>query len=163
MSQPAPSPSPPPMFVVNTTAFVWHRGRYLMIVRASTKEVAPNALTPPGGKLEPPSFEGSATAPAMLEENVRREVREEVGVEVDAITYVESLAFTGTFNGVPAPVLDVVFLTRYVSGEPVAQEEEVDGLAWLTPEQVRQDPRTMWFTLDSLARTEAVRTGLGWE
>jgi len=71
-----------PMFVVNTTAFIWHQGRYLMIVRAATKEVAPGALTPPGGKLEVPSF---AAGPDhdMLEDNVRREVREEVGVEVN--------------------------------------------------------------------------------
>ena len=150
-----------PMFVVNTTAFIWHEGRYLMIVRSSTKEVAPNALTPPGGKLEVPSF-ASGPAYGMLEENVRREVREEVGVEVDQITYVESHAFEGGFRGGPVPVLDVVFLTRYVAGEPVAQEEEVDGIEWLTPDEVRGDPRTMSFTLDSLALAETVRGHLRW-
>lgn len=150
-----------PMFVVDTTAFIWHQGRYLMIVRAATKEVAPGALTPPGGKLEVPSF---AAGPVhdMLEDNVRREVREEVGVEVEAITYVESHAFEGRFNGAPVPVLDVVFLTRYVSGDPFPQEEEVDGLEWLTPEEIRRDPRTRDFTLDSLALAEAGRARLGW-
>lgn len=153
---------PPPVFVVNTTAFVWHAGRYLMIVRSSTKEVAPGALTPPGGKLEVPAF---AAGPEQdsLERNVRREVLEEVGVEVDQVTYVESHTFEGRFGGAPVPVVDVVFLTRYVSGEPVAQEEEVDGLEWLTPDAIRAHPRAMDFTLASMALAERVRSRLGWE
>lgn len=150
-----------PMFVVNTTAFIWHDGRYLMIVRSSAKEIAAGALTPPGGKLEVPSF-ASGPEYASLERNVRREVLEEVGVEVTDITYVESHSFEGRLQGAPVPVLDAVFLTRYASGEPVAQEEEVDGIEWRTPDEVRADPRTMSFTLDSLALVETVRGRLGW-
>ncbi|MEX2373658.1 MAG: NUDIX domain-containing protein, partial [Dehalococcoidia bacterium] len=64
-------------FIVNIEAFVWHDGRYLMIVRGASEEIAPNTLTPPGGKVEAADGE-----PDILEATLRREVREEAGVEV---------------------------------------------------------------------------------
>ena len=147
-----------PAFVVNAGAFIWHQGRYLMMVRGAGEEIAPGALTQPGGKMD-------ADGPMQdaVEETLRREILEEVGVEVAESVYVESHTFDGTFNGQTFPVLDLVFLCRYVSGEPRAEDpDEVAGIEWLTPDEMASDPRVMPWTRASLARVEAVRLARGW-
>lgn len=150
-------------YVVNVEAFVWDAtpapgGRYLMMVRGAAEEIAPGALAPPGGKVEATGGEQD-----IIEATLRREVREEVGVEVADPVYVESHAFEGHFDGRPSIVVDLVFLCRYASGEPRAQDpEEVVGIEWLTPDALRSDPRALPFTLASLERVEAVRRERGW-
>jgi 8-oxo-dGTP diphosphatase len=145
-------------FVVNVGAFIWHEGRYLMMVRGAGEEIAPGALTQPGGKIE-----GAGFTQDVIEGTLAREVREEVGVEIADAVYVESHTFDGAFAGETIPVLDLVFLCRYVSGDPHAEDpEEVAGIEWLTPEQLRADDRLQSWTAESLARAEAVRLRLGW-
>lgn len=147
-----------PTFVVNVEAFVWHQGRYLMMVRGASEEIAPGALTPPGGKLE-----ATGGQQDILEATLAREVREEVGVEVTDPLYVESHTFEGAFNGRAIVVVDVVFLCRYASGTPRAEDpEEVAGIEWLTPDALRADPRMLPWTAESLARVEAARLARGW-
>lgn len=161
MSDPTPTPSL--TYVVNVEAFVWDgtpppEGRYLMMVRGVSEEMTPGALTPPGGKLEATGGEQD-----ILEATLRREVLEEVGVEVVDPVYVESHAFEGQFDGRPIVVVDLVFLCRYASGEPRAQDpEEVAGIEWLTADALRSDPRALPFTLASLDRVEEVRRERGW-
>ena len=73
-------------FVVNVEGAVEKEGRYLMIVRGADVAHAPGALSFPGGKVE--AADGPDDA---LESTLRREIREEVGVEVeDDMRYVES-------------------------------------------------------------------------
>lgn len=65
-----------------------------------------------------------------LEEAVRREVREEVGVELSQITY---------FGSQPWPFpsqLMVGFRARYASGSIVVQESEIVEARWFTPAEV---------------------------
>lgn len=147
-----------PLYVVNAEAFVWHDGHYLMMVRGASEEIAPGALTPPGGKAEATGGEEG-----ILEATVRREVREEVGVEVSDVAYVESHAFEGMFGGNPIVVIDLVFLCRYASGEPRAMDaDEVAGIEWRTVEELRTDARVLPFTLASLELVERERVSRGW-
>jgi NAD+ diphosphatase len=67
-----------------------------------------------------------------LEQAVRREVREETGVEVTDIAY---------FGSQPWPFpsqLMVGFRARYESGEIEIQESEIVEARWFTPEQVQR-------------------------
>ncbi|MDA1010177.1 MAG: NUDIX domain-containing protein [Chloroflexi bacterium] len=145
-------------YVVNVGAFIWHQGRYLMMVRGAGEEIAPGALTQPGGKIELSGY-----ARDVIEATLASEVREEVGVEVADAVYVESHTFDGTFDGAVLPVLDLVFLCRYVSGEPHAEDcDEVAGIEWLTPDELGADPRVQPWTMESFERAEAVRMALGW-
>ena len=147
--------SQPPMFVVNVEAFVWRESdrRYLMLQRGASEEIAPGTLVPPGGKLELDDPREDTLARLL-----RREVLEEAGVEVTDARLAESKVFDGSFNGSPLPILDLVFWCRWVSGEPrAADPEEVASLEWLSPEEIRADPRTMEWTRASLDLVEAVR------
>jgi 8-oxo-dGTP pyrophosphatase MutT (NUDIX family) len=64
-----------------------------------------------GGKVETKIGENE-----VLEETLRREVMEEVGVQVsDSLHFVESKSFISDIGQV---VIDIVFLCKHKSGEP---------------------------------------------
>lgn len=143
------------VYIVNVEAFVYRDGRYLMIVRGLNEEIQPGTLTPPGGKVE-----GVGEVQDVLEETLRREVREETGVEVEGeVVYVESHAFGGGGR----VVVDIIFLARYKEGELRAVDaEEVDNIGWFTFDEVMADPRAMPWTRESLRRADRARKARGW-
>jgi ADP-ribose pyrophosphatase YjhB (NUDIX family) len=123
-------------YVVNVEAAVVRDDRYLLIVRGANETHAPGMLALPGGKVEQ-----AGDALTILEATLRRELREEVGVEVeDDLIYVDSTAFI-TDDG--EPVINVVFLCRHRAGDarPVASEE-VAQVMWMTAAEVLADSRT---------------------
>ena len=142
-------------YVVNVEAAVVRDGRYLMIVRGEAVPFS-GILAFPGGKMELTGESWRA-----LEETARREVREEVGVELgEEMAYVEAHVFTG---GGDQPVLDVVMLCRHGSGEAYpAAPGEVASVHWLTAEEILADQRTQVWTADSLRLAEERRRTLGW-
>ena len=134
-----------PSFVVNVEGVVSDGDRYLMAFRSEQETHAGGTLALAGGKVE-----GTDT-PEVLEETLRREIREEVGVEVDDLVYVESHSF-----GSAPPCVDVVFLCRYVSGAPRAVDPaEVSAVQWMTLEEVLAHPRTPPWIAHSLTQAEA--------
>ena len=75
-------------YIVNVEGAIVKDGRYLMVVRGE-EEYAPGGLNFPGGKVE-----GAVIADDVLEETLRREIAEEVGLEVHAeMAYLRSSAF----------------------------------------------------------------------
>ena len=136
-------------FVVNVEGAIEKEGRYLMIVRGADVAHAPGALSFPGGKVE--AADGPDDA---LESTLRREIREEVGVEVEVdMRYVESRRFD-TDDG--KRVLSVTFLCRYRSGAPSAAPAEVQAVRWMTPEQILRDAPP-WFRPEKMRRIEDAR------
>ena len=124
-----------------------------MIVRGEAVFM-PGILAFPGGKVE---LVGDAEW--ALEETARREVREEVRVELDdEIVYVESHVFTAGAT----PVLDVVVLARYRAGEPhPAAPGEVASVAWMTPGEIVAHPGAREWTVRSLELVEEKRRQVG--
>lgn len=139
------------MYIVNVEGFIADNDRYLMVIRSDREEHAPGTLSVPGGKVETAGF-----AAAILEATLRREIMEEVGVEVEAeMTYIESKLFT-IDNGVA--VVDIVFLCRYRSGTPTALDPaEVAALQWMRAADVLAHPKLPPWTRDSLLLVEAAR------
>ncbi len=69
-----------------------------------------------------------------LEEAVAREVLEEVGIEVEAISYAASQPW-------PFPSqLMIGFYARYRSGEIRVQDSEILDAAWFSPDQLPEMP-----------------------
>jgi 8-oxo-dGTP diphosphatase len=131
-------------------------GRYLMVIRGEQESHAPGVLTFIGGKVE-----DAGIADNVLEETLRREIREEAGVEVfDEMAYVESKAF---FADDGDPVVDVVFLCRYRSGRPtVGDPGEVAAVCWMTLEEILGHPKTPPWTRHSIQLAEDRRLAKGW-
>jgi len=84
-----------------------------------------------------------------------REVREEVGLEIGALRYVESHTFVGNEGN---QVVDIVFLTRYAGGEPIITDPgEVAAIEWMSTAEVLADPRCPPWIEESLRRVDAGR------
>lgn len=142
-------------YLVNVEVVVCDGSRYLMIVRSELEEHAPGALSFPGGKVEDAGFSED-----ILESTARREALEEAGVAVSDLAYVESKSFV-TDRG--DNVVDVVFLARYDSGDPVAGDpEEVGSLEWMTFDEIVNHPKSPPWTIDSIRKADTLRRQLGW-
>lgn len=125
---------------VVVTAIVVKDGKYLITRRSPNKRRFPSMWTVPGGRLEKGDYANTPKPTKdywynVLESVVRREVKEETGVEINNIDYVTSLA-TIHADGTPSIVISV--MADYVSGEVVLQEEETDMYEWVNLEEAKK-------------------------
>lgn len=116
------------------TAIIVKDSKYLITRRSLNKKRFPGKWTVPGGKLETDDYinlpkETENYWYNVLEKVLKREVKEEVGLEVKNIEYVTSLA-TVHQDGNPSLVISA--MADYDSGEVVLQEEETDKFEWVT-------------------------------
>jgi 8-oxo-dGTP pyrophosphatase MutT (NUDIX family) len=141
-------------YIVNVEGAVVKDGQYLMVVRGE-QEYAPGGLNFPGGKVE-----GVSSLDDVLEETLRREIAEEVGLEIhDEMAYVRSSAFVAEGD----PVVDVVFLCRYKAGTATAADPaEVAAVRWMTAAEAIAHPETPPWTKLSLELAERVCHERGW-
>lgn len=106
-------------------------GRLLMVRRA--KDPGKGLLAFPGGFADP-----DETAEAGL----RREVLEEVGLEVEITDYLGSHQNPYSYRGITYPVLDLFYVCRVQS--PTAerltlQTSEIAGYEWRVPEDLKPE------------------------
>jgi ADP-ribose pyrophosphatase YjhB (NUDIX family) len=130
-------------FIVNVEVVVVRDDRFLMIVRGD-EDFGAGWLTFPGGKLD---WEGEVQQ--ALEATARREVLEEVGLDVEPpVSYVES----HTFAIEDVHVLDIVMLARAGEGEARRNApDEVADVVWMTASEIMTDPRVQPWSRASLA------------
>ena len=92
----------------------------------------------------------------VLENVLRKEVRDEVGLEIKNIEYLTSLARVHEDKN---PSLVISCIADYVSGEVKLQEEETDDFAWVTLKEAR-NYKLIDGILDELALAEKKRKGI---
>ena len=143
--------------IISAEGIVWRAGRYLTIVRGKQAAHAPGMLAFPGGGIETPAVR----LEHVLEENVRREVMEETGIQIqDKLYYLESVAF---LNDERIPSVHLTFLCRYKQGEAhIASSREVDAVHWLTVDEILQHPNSPTWIRRSIRAAEHKREQLGW-
>ncbi len=145
---------------VAITAIIVKDGKYLVTRRSATKKRFPGMWTVPGGKLETDDYVGMPKDTKhywynVLERVLRREVREEVGLEIGNIEYVTSLA-TVHRDGNPSLVISCV--ADYVSGEVILKKDEADAFEWVTLEEAKTY-ELIDGIYDELAMAESRRKG----
>ncbi len=109
---------------------------YLIAKRSEREKAFPGKWTVPGGKLVtheyrtlPKSVAGYEGWYGLLDWLVRKEVREEVGLEIGPIGYVTDVVF---FRPDGYPVVTLSFWAPYAGGEVKLGKDLVDH-AWITP------------------------------
>ena len=143
-----PAPKDKELHRIAVTGIIWKQDadgtyHYLITKRSPTKKAWPSKWTVPGGGMETDDYiHGEATyanseSPqwyGAVENTLRREIREEVHVEVDEVNYLLDVAFIRP-DGIACIVLSMY--CRYKSGE-VELDEDATKYAWITADEVGQ-------------------------
>ncbi|MDO8557299.1 MAG: NUDIX domain-containing protein [Candidatus Jorgensenbacteria bacterium] len=124
---------------VAITAIVVKGGKFLITRRSPNKKRFPGTWTVPGGKMETDDYlklpkDTKDYWYNVLERTLKREVKEEVGIDIENIEYITSLA---TVHADGAPSLVISCMADYAGGEIKLQQEENDQFAWVTLEEAK--------------------------
>ncbi len=123
------------------TAIIYNKaGKYLITQRALTRKAFPGKWTVPGGGLNIDDYINSKPTNAAgqwyhaLTNTLKREVREEVGLEIGTAEYLLDITFIRP-DGVPVLILS--YHAPYLSGDVIHDDETIDS-AWVTLEEAKK-------------------------
>jgi len=125
-------------YIISVTAIIFDFDRVLITKRLPNASRFPGRWTVPGGRLEPADYTDiQPTADGVrygaIETALRREVQEEVGLEIGELQYIASMVMPGD-----TPRIFLSFSTTRIGGELRLQEAEVAAAQWVTRFEVQQ-------------------------
>lgn len=116
------------------TAIIHKDGKFLITKRSLDKKAFPGKWTVPGGGLETDDYINTKPTTEAgqwyyaVENALRREIKEEVNIEVDKPKYLLDLTFIRP-DGIPVVVLS--YYCNYVAGDVKLDDDSVD-YAWVS-------------------------------
>ncbi|MFA6340725.1 MAG: NUDIX domain-containing protein [Candidatus Paceibacterota bacterium] len=126
---------------ISLTAIIYDKeGKYLITQRSLSKKAFPGKWTVPGGGLETDDYINTKPSTSAgqwygaLESTLRREVKEEVNLEIEKPQYLLDLTFIRP-DGIPVVVLS--YYAKYKSGEVKLDEDSID-YKWVTLEEAKK-------------------------
>lgn len=127
------------LFKVIITAIVVKDGKYLVMQRAAWEKKFPSRWTVPGGKLSTDDYVNSPKDTPnywynVLEKALRREVKEESGVDIANIRYVTSLADAREGED---PSLVISCLADYAGGD-VKFDASMSDARWVSLKEAKE-------------------------
>lgn len=141
------------MFIVNVEGAVYKEEKWLLIRRSLKEEHAGGELSLIGGKVDREGFTSD-----ILERTLKREMFEEVGIEIsDSMEYVRNTSFVTTTGD---HVVDIVFLCEIEKGEPFPKsKDEVDEVLWMTTEDILKSPELPAYLKENIQAAETLKEG----
>lgn len=126
---------------VATTAIIYNaEGKFLITKRAMHKKHFPGRWTVPGGGLStddytnlPRTHIGDNQWYYSVTNALKREVKEEVGLEIDKPEYLLDLTF---IKGDGVPVLVLSYYAEYLSGDVVLDEDATE-YKWVSVDELK--------------------------
>jgi len=123
---------------ITSTAIIHKDGKYLIVQRSLNKKVFPGKWTVPGGGLEVTDYINTpkTTKDAWyyaLENSLKREIEEEVNLEVEKPNFLLDLVFIRPDN---IPVVTLSYYCAFKSGEVKLNDENVD-YKWVNLEEAK--------------------------
>lgn len=124
---------------VAITAIIKKDNKYLITRRSLNKRRFPGKWTVPGGKMETDDYlklpkDTEFYWYNVLENTLKREVKEEVGIKIDNIKYLTSLA---TIHKDGRPSLVISCLADFAEGEIELKIDENDKFAWVNLKEAK--------------------------
>ncbi|MBI2630579.1 NUDIX domain-containing protein [Candidatus Pacearchaeota archaeon] len=122
------------LFKIVIVAVIFNSDKMVLLAKRSmTEDVLPGYWGIPGGKVE-----SRGNIPDILESEIRREVHEEVGIDIKNLRYIEShLNESGKLN--------ICFVSEIDKGEPKPLDE-TEEIGWFTlkqAEEMKLTPHTL--------------------
>ena len=111
---------------IAAAAFISDEESHVLFIRRA-KAPGRGMLSIPGGFVD---------IGETAEDGLRRELREEVSLEVTRLDFLCTQPNTYHYQGVTYPVLDLFFVTQSVAGSTARALEDVESLSWLNPAEV---------------------------
>lgn len=116
--------------------------KYLIIRRSLSKKAFPGMWTVPGGGINTDDYTSTPPTHAngqwynVVEQTLRREIQEEVNVEIEKPEYLLDLTFIRPDN---VPVLVLSYMCKYRSGDVTIEGDGGDTIdfAWVTLDEVK--------------------------
>lgn len=123
---------------VAVTAIIHKDGKYLITKRSPKEKAFPNLWTVPGGRISVEDYINlPKPAPSAwygaVEKTLKREVKEEVNLEINNIRYLIDMTFVRP-DGIP--VVGLSFYADYKSGEVRLDEDSVEYV-WVTVKEAK--------------------------
>ncbi len=121
-----------------STCIIYKDNKYLLLQRSFEKKAFPGKWTVPGGGLSVDDYINTPKTTSehwyySVENSLRREIKEEAGIEVGDLKYLCDLTFIRPDN---IPVVILSFYAPYKSGE-VALDKDSINHAWVTYEETK--------------------------
>jgi len=112
--------------------------KYLLLQRSFEKKAFPGKWTVPGGGLSIDDYINTPKTTSehwyfSVENSLRREVKEEAGIEVRDLKYLCDMTFIRSDN---IPVVILSFYAPYLSGEVKLDSDSINS-AWVTYEEAK--------------------------
>ena len=128
------------MHVISVTGIVVKDGKYLITKRSLNRKSFPGKWTVPGGNLELSDYKDLPKDTkdhwySILEKALKREIKEEVNLEVKNLGYVTSLSF---IRGDGIPILVISLYGDYAGGEIKLEDESTGDYKWVSLEEARE-------------------------
>jgi 8-oxo-dGTP diphosphatase len=126
------------MHVVSITGIIIKDGKFLITQRSLSKKAFPGMWTVPGGKLELKDYVNLPKDTKqqwynIFEKVLRREIKEEVNLDIKNIKYLTSISFIRPDN---TPGIIVSLYADWANNEVKLDEESVD-YRWVTLEEAK--------------------------
>ena len=131
---------------VAVAALLLDTGNRLLLLR--------RAKDPGKGKLGLPG--GFVDVGETAEDALRREIREEVNLDVSSLEFLCTLPNDYHYKGVTYPVLDIFFVARVLSTAGTAALDGVESFLWLEPERVDLNEMAFPSNAEALRRFNAL-------